>query len=76
MELKKLISIIAEVMNVDPDSIDADTSFADDLGADSIDIGQIMIGIEEEFDIEVDPDAFEKIVTVGDAAEQIRNMIS
>ena len=46
--------------------------FVDDLGADSLDIFQIIMGIEEEFDIEIDNDDAEKIVTVGDAVEQIR----
>ena len=47
----------------------------DDLGADSLDLFQIIMGIEEEFDIEIDNDAAEGIVTVGDAAEQIRNAL-
>ena len=45
----------------------------DDLGADSLDIFQIIMGIEEEFDIEIDNEEAEKIVTVGDAVEQIQN---
>ena len=50
-----------------------DTTFVDDLGADSLDIFQIIMGIEEEFDIEIDNEDAEKIVTVGDAVEQIKN---
>ena len=50
-----------------------ETKFVDDLGADSLDIFQIIMGIEEAFDIEIDNDDAEKIVTVGDAVEQIKN---
>lgn len=73
MEFEKLQEIIAEVMNVDADEITMDTTFVDDLGADSLDVFQIIMGIEEEFDIEIENEAAEKIVTVGDALEQIKN---
>ena len=73
MEFEKLQGIIAEVMNVDEDEITMDTTFVDDLGADSLDIFQIIMGIEEAFDIEIDNDDAEKIVTVGDAVEEIKN---
>ena len=72
MELEKLQKIIAEVLNVDAQEVTMDTTFVEDLGADSLDIFQIIMGIEEEFDIEIDNDDAEKIVTVGDAVEQIR----
>lgn len=72
MEFKKLQGIIADVLNVDASDITMETTFVDDLGADSLDIFQIIMGIEEEFDIEIDNDDAEKIVTVGDAVEQIR----
>ena len=51
MELEKLREIIGEVLNIDPDTITADTTFVDDLGADSLDIFQIIMGMEEEYDI-------------------------
>lgn len=51
MELEKIKAIIAEVLNIDADSITEDTTFVDDLGADSLDIFQIIMGIEEEYDI-------------------------
>ena len=72
MEFEKLQQIIAEVLNVDADEITMDTTFVDDLGADSLDVFQIIMGIEEEFDIEIPNDAAEQIVTVGDAVEQIK----
>ena len=46
----------------------------DDLGADSLDVFQIIMGIEEEFDIEIAQEEAEKIVSVGDAVEEIRNL--
>lgn len=72
MEFEKLQGIIADVLNVDASDITMETTLVDDLGADSLDIFQIIMGIEEEFDIEIDNDDAEKIVTVGDAVEQIR----
>ena len=50
-----------------------DTTFIDDLGADSLDVFQIIMGIEEEFDLEIPTEKAESIVTVGDAVEAIRN---
>ena len=72
MEFEKLQGIIAEVLNIEPEDVTMAATFVDDLGADSLDIFQIIMGIEEEFDIEIDNDDAEKIVTVGDAVEQIR----
>ena len=74
MELEKITAIIAEVLNIDADSITEDTTFVDDLGADSLDIFQIVMGIEEEYDIELDNESVEQIQTVGDAVEAIRTI--
>ena len=81
MEFEKLQEIIAdvlnlEVLNVETDEISMNTTFVDDLGADSLDIFQIIMGIEEEFDIEIPTEAAEKIVTVGDAVEQIKGALN
>ncbi len=76
MELEKLKKIIVEVLNVDEDEITEETTFIDDLGADSLDIYQIIMGIEEEFDIEIPTEEAEKISTVGDAVTQIKNAVS
>ena len=76
MEFKKKKKIIAEVLNVDEDEITTETTFIDDLGADSLDVFQIIMGIEEEFDIEIANDDAEKIVTVADAVEQIKNAMN
>ena len=67
MEFEKLQAIIADVLNVPKDDITPETTFVDDLGADSLDIFQIIMGIEEEFDIEIDNEEAEKITTVQDA---------
>ena len=72
-EIEKLKEIIADVLNVEVNDITEDTTFVDDLGADSLDIFQIIMGIEETFDIEIDNDDAEQISTVGDAVEQIKN---
>lgn len=74
MEFEKIQSIIAEVLNVEKEDITMETTFVDDLGADSIDVVQIIMGIEEEFGITIPEDAADKIVTVGDAVEQIKNV--
>ncbi len=74
MEFEKIQSIIAEVLNVDKDEITMDTTFIDDLGADSLDVFQIIMGIEEEFDLEIPTEKAESIVTVGDAVDAIRNI--
>ena len=76
MEFEKLQEIIAEVLNLEPDDITMGATFVDDLGADSLDIFKIIMGIEEAFDIEIPNDAAEQIVTVGDAAEQIKNALN
>ena len=76
MEFEKIKKIIAEVLNVDEDSITMESTFADDLGADSLDVFQIIMGVEEEFEIEIPNEEAEKIVTVGDAVEQIKNAIN
>ncbi|HIW83007.1 MAG TPA: acyl carrier protein [Candidatus Dorea gallistercoris] len=72
MEFEKLQEIISDVLNVDAQEITMESKFVDDLGADSLDIFQIIMGIEETFDIEIDNEDAEKIATVGDAVEQIK----
>ena len=75
MEFEKLQGIIAEVLNVDAEDITMASTFVDDFGADSLDIFQIIMGIEEEFDIEIDNDEAEKISTVQDAVDQIKKVV-
>ena len=67
MEFEKLKKIIAEVLNVDPDEITMETTFQDDLGADSLDVYQIIMGIEE---------SAEQVTTVEEAVEMIKNAVN
>ncbi|RXS75305.1 MULTISPECIES: acyl carrier protein [Blautia] len=75
MELEKLQQIIAEVLNVDASEVMPGTTFTDDLGADSLDLYQIILGVEDAFDIEIPQEEAEKIVTVGDAVELIQSVV-
>lgn len=73
MEFEKIKKVIVEVLSVDESEITMDTKFIDDLGADSLDIFQIIMGLEEEFDIEISQEQAETIVSVADVVEQIKN---
>ena len=76
MEFEKIKKIIVEVLNVEESDVTLESTFVDDLGADSLDVFQIIMGLEEEFDIEIPNEEAEKIVTVGDAVEQIKNSVN
>ena len=76
MEFEKLKTIIAEVLNVDPEEITLQSTFTDDLGADSLDVYQIIMGLEDEFDVQIDPEKTESISTVGEAVELLKTAIS
>ena len=76
MELEKLQQIIAEVLNVDASEVmPMETTFAEDLGADSLDVYQIILGVEDAFDIEIPQEEAEKIVTVADAIDLIQRVV-
>lgn len=68
----KLCAIIADVLGVDPDEITMDTTFDEDLGADSLDIASIIMGIEDEYDVKVDTEVASKVTTVGEALALIK----
>ena len=72
MEFEKIQEIVSSVLNIDASEITMDTKFIDDIGADSLDLMQVIMALEEEFDIEIPEEEAEKIVTVGDAVEQIK----
>ncbi len=76
MEFDLLKEIIADVLNVDVAEITEDTTFVDDLGADSLDVFQIIMGVEDKLNIEVDTDAAEKLSTVGDAVALIKKTVA
>ena len=75
-EFEKLKQIIADVLSVDPNEVKMETTFMDDLSADSLDLYQIIMGIEEEFDIEVPAEIAENIKTVEEAVELIKNAMN
>ena len=72
MEFEKLKEVIAGVLNVDVNEITMDSTFTDNLGADSLDVFQIIMGIEDEFDVKIDAELAEKITTVGEAVELLK----
>lgn len=73
MELEKLQEVIAGVLSVDPKEITEKTTFLEDLGADSLDVYQIIMGIEDAFHMEIPAEKVERITTVGEAVELIRS---
>lgn len=70
----KLISIIAEQLSVDKDKVVPAASFVDDLGADSLDLVELIMAMEEAFDVEIPDNVAEKIITVQDAINHIQSM--
>lgn len=75
MILEKLKGIIATQFNVEEDSIESDTSFRDTLNADSLDLVELIMALEDEFGLEVEDEDMENIKTVGDAVEYITNCL-
>ena len=76
MEFEKLQEIVSDVLNVNKDEITMESTFVDDLGADSLDVFQIVMGIEEEFDIQIEAEEAEHIVSVEDAVEAIKKKLA
>ncbi|MBR7163772.1 MAG: acyl carrier protein [Clostridia bacterium] len=72
MEFEKVKKVIAEQMGVDEASISKDTSFVDDLGADSLDVVELVMALEEEFDMEFSDGEAENMKTIGDVVEYIK----
>ena len=71
MEFEKLQMIISEVLSIEPDDVRPDMSFVDDLGADSLEIYQIIMGLEEVFDVVIDESMIESIDTVEQVLQAI-----
>lgn len=72
MIFEKVKERISDILGVDSDDITMDSSFIDDLGADSLDIVELIMALEEEFDIEIPDEDAERIQTVGDVVEYIK----
>jgi len=75
MELDKIKEVIADQMGVSADSITAETTFLNDLNADSLDLFQIISELEEIFELEFDNEEAAKIKTVGDAADYVKKAL-
>lgn len=73
MEFERLAKAISEVLDLDESTITPDSKFVDDLGADSLDVLEIVMSIEDEFGIKIPTTSTENIVTVGDAFEAIKS---
>ncbi len=73
MIFEKVRKIIVEQLGVEEDDVAMESSFIDDLGADSLDIVELIMALEEEFDIEIPDSEAEKITSVGDAVDYIKN---
>ena len=76
MVFEKVKSIVADQLDVEEEKVTAEASITEDLGADSLDVVDLVMSIEEEFDIEIPTEEAEKIVSVGDAVEAIRNAVN
>ena len=72
MEFEKIKAIIAEVLNVDENEITMETTFTDDLGADSLDLFELVMALEEEFGVEIPSEDLPSIVTVNDVVEYLK----
>jgi len=68
---ERVVGIVAEQLGVDKEKVTPETSFVNDLGADSLDTVELVMELEEEFEIDIPDDAAEKIQTVGEAVEFI-----
>lgn len=74
-EFERIKTVIADQLGVDESIITMDSSFIDDLGADSLDVVELVMGLENEFDLEIPDEDAETISTVGDVVEYIRDRV-
>ncbi len=73
--LERVKNVVVDKLKVDPSEINLEANFIDDLGADSLDVVDLVIGFEDEFDIQIPEEDSEKIKTVGDAVEYIQGKL-
>ena len=76
MNLDEIKSIVADILNISPSEVEPDSRFIEDLGADSLDVLEIIMSIEDEFNIKIPTNGAENIVTVGDAFEAIKKVMN
>lgn len=70
--LEKIKEMVAEQLNADVEEITAETSFKDDLGADSLDLFELVSNLEDEYDIEIPSEELEKLTTVGAVIDYLK----
>ena len=73
LETDRIVTIISEQLQIDEDQVTPDASFMDDLGADSLDTVELIMALEEEFDLEIPDSEAEKIRTVQDALNYMKS---
>ena len=73
MEFEQIKKILAEQFSMSEEDITMETSFAEDIGADSLDLVELVMALEQEFDLEIDDEEVENIKTVGDAVRYIKD---
>ena len=73
MVFEKIKTLLAEQLDVDAEEMSLDTKIADDLGADSLDVVELLMSIEDEFEVEIPDEEIEKLKTIGDVVEYIQN---
>ena len=73
---EKVIALISEQFNIDEDNINLNTSFTDDLNADSLDLVELVMALEDEFGLEIDDEEVESIKTIKDAVDYIKNVLN
>lgn len=76
MELEKVIAIVADVLDMDKDKISADSKFLDDLQADSLDVAEIILQLEDTYGIEIPDEEAKPNMTVGEVAERLENALN
>lgn len=76
VELEKVIQVISEQLGVDVDEIQPEMNIVDDLGADSLDVVEVVMALEEEFNVEIPDEEAAKIKTVGDAHKKLQELLA
>lgn len=73
MVFEKIVKILAEQLDADAEAMTLETKIAEDLGADSLDVVELLMAIEDEFEVEIPDEEIDNIKTIGDVVEYIQN---